>query len=175
MHLVNLDSTTRKYMLSEVDMDVANGRLYYSKRFTSKGLRDYESLLREAVIHHDAVWLGEQLIKEARMSGLETSRSGRGKIYTKRTPFSGHETFAFGEYNRFYIRGLCVRAINEGIDQLVVYRAFHVAVPRASSEVKIGSHIDPKVLLEDLRENIGKNTRSGIPGGPNSGISVRFP
>jgi len=175
MNLVNLDETTRRYMLEEIELDTTEGKLYYSKRLTAKGRSDYEGALREAVQNHDADWLADQLNREGRMHGVEVARSKRGRVYPKRTPSGDHLTVAYGEFNRFYIRGLCARAIAEGIDHLIVYRAREVRVARRRSMAKLGSHVDPQNLLDDLRENIGRATRLGIPGGPNSGISVKLP
>ena len=115
MNLVNLDETTRRYMLQEIDGDVKAGQLYLSKRFTDKGIQDYESLLREATQHHDAQWLAAQLNTANRMRSGEVSHSKKGTPYVKKTPFGDHETTAFGEFNRYYIRGLCARAIDEDI------------------------------------------------------------
>jgi hypothetical protein len=175
VNLVNLDRKTREYIAKEIDMDVKAGRLYYSRRFTQKGREDYENLLRTAVESYDPEWLADQLQRAGRMRGTETSHSRRGTPYIKRTPLGDHETAAFGEFNRFYIRGLCARAIDEGTEHLIVYRALEVAEPRSSSMAIVGAEVDPGKLLQDLRENVGKATRLGIPGGPNSGISVRLP
>jgi len=175
MELENLDPETRKYMLAELDIDVKSNRLYLSSRFTPQGRADYEGLLREAISKHDPTWLASQLAIAGRMSPAEVSRSKKGKPYIKRTPWSDHMTAAFGEFNRFYIRGLCARAIAQGIPQVQVYRAIAVEHERSESQRLIGSLIDCEALLMDLRENVGRATRLGAPGGPNSGISVRLP
>ena len=175
MNLTNLDDVTRMYMIKEIDLDVREGRLYYSKRLTEKGRADYEELLKESAEKYDAAWLAEQLKQGGRMKGAEVSQSKKGRTFVKRTPYRDHETAAYGEFNRYYVRGLCLRAIDEKIDHLVVYRAKEVHTARYGSTVKIGSQVNPQELLDDLRENIGRDTRLGIPGGPNSGISVRLP
>ncbi len=82
---------------------------------------------------------------------------------------------AEGEFNRFYARGLCRRAIAEGIEALVVYRAKEVVNPRAESVALIGKSLPAKQLLEDLRAHIGTDTALGLPPGPNSGLSVKLP
>ena len=175
MNLVNLDEITRRYMLQEIDGDVRAGRLYLSKRFSEKGRQDYEALLREATQNHDAQWLAEQLNTGGRMRAAEVSHSKRGTAFVKRTPLGDHETTAFGEFNRYYIRGLCARAVDEGIKEVIVYRALDVTQERASSAQLIGSSVDAATLLADLRDSIGTGTRMGIPSGPNSGISVKLP
>src|ERR1700736_5858800 len=115
MNLVNLDQMTRRYMLQEVDVDVRVGRLYFSRRLTQNGQAEYEALLRDAIEQYDAHWLAAPLKAGGRMDSPELSRSGGGAPIVKRTPFGDHETLAFGEFNRFYIRGLCARAVAEGI------------------------------------------------------------
>jgi len=85
------------------------------------------------------------------------------------------QRLAEGEFNRFFLRGLCLRAIDEGIDEVIVYRARASSSPRSESEALVGTRFDPKVLLNDLRENLGVDTALGLPPGPNSGLSARLP
>ena len=86
MNLVNLDDATRRYMLEEINLDVREGKLYYSKRFTEKGHADYEMLLRQAAQNYDADWLADQLNREGRMKSVEAGRSRRGRVFPKQTP-----------------------------------------------------------------------------------------
>ncbi|MEP7135666.1 MAG: hypothetical protein ABI904_12105 [Chloroflexota bacterium] len=175
MNLVNLDDITRKYMLEEITSDIKANKLYRSKRLTSNGLSDYERLLHEAVEKYDADWLALQLKEGGRMAALETSHSKTGRPIVKHTPASDHITLADGEFNYYYVRGLCRRAIDENVEYLEVYRAKEVMQQRAQSSVAIGSKVNPKELLDDLRVEIGlRGKRFGICSGPNSGISIRF-
>lgn len=96
-------------------------------------------------------------------------------MYTARVPVNAPEVMSEGEFNRFYCRGLCQRAIKNGIKGLIVYRAKAVAQPRPESEAKIGMVIDPSVLLNDLRTATGLEPALGIPPGPGSGLCVRLP
>ena len=90
-------------------------------------------------------------------------------------PYTAPETLAEGEFNRFYARGLCRRAIEEGTSQLIVYRAKQVMNARSASQAKIGTKISAKELLQDLRTHPGVDTALGLPQGPNSGLSVKLP
>jgi hypothetical protein len=175
INLVNLDQVTRGYMLQEVEMDIKANRLYDSPRLTKKGKEDYQGLLRTAIEHHDPHWLAEQLNAQGRMTSLEPGRSKKGTRFIKHTPSDDHRILAFGEFNRFYIRGVCARAIKEGKGHVIVYRALEASKPRRQSNALIGKEIDAQELLTDLRENEVDKTRLGIPGGANSGISVRLP
>ncbi len=82
---------------------------------------------------------------------------------------------AGGEFNRFYLRGLALRAIDEGIEEIEVYRARQVADPRPESEALIGKRLPARALLDDLRANKGFGTFLGVPMGPHSGLSARLP
>jgi hypothetical protein len=82
---------------------------------------------------------------------------------------------AEGEFNRFYVRGLCRRALAEGIERLEVYRAKEVSEPRPESWNKIGNLMDPQAVLIDVRVSIGVETALGMPQGPNSGLTLRIP
>ncbi|RKG58962.1 hypothetical protein D7X30_15455 [Corallococcus sp. AB011P] len=84
------------------------------------------------------------------------------------------DTFAEGEFNRFYIRALCRRAEEDDIEHLVIYRAKAAESPRVESEMRIGQAMVPDRLLRDLRTNIGVGTALGLPQ-PNSGLSVHLP
>jgi hypothetical protein len=168
LNLVNLDSRTRKLMLEELEVDVQAGNLYLSPRLSSIGRRDYEGLLREAIQSGNDAMLAGALRSAGRMNQIETTVKGH-----KNVPVTAPETLAEGEFNRFYARGLCRRAIEDSTG-VVVYRAKQVQTPRADSEAKIGAQMDAQALLNDLRNSIGVEPALGLPPGPNSGLSVQL-
>lgn len=89
-------------------------------------------------------------------------------------PFNAAETLGEGEFNRFYSRGLCARAIAEQVSGVRVYRAKDVASPRSASISMVGQVFDPAILLDDLRTHIGVEPALGLPPGPNSGLSIEL-
>ena len=97
-----------------------------------------------------------------------------GKPYAKRVPVNAAQTLAEGEFNRFYARGLCRRAITEDVGSVRVYRAKAVENPRTASVEMIGAHLDAASLLDDLRTHIAMDTALRLPPGPNSGLSVEL-
>lgn len=173
--LINLDDCTRQFMLAEMEQDVFQGNFYVSPRLSQNGQRDYENLLRAAINSYDDVWLANSLRLNGRMNGTEPRRKHNGGVTTAKIPETAPDTLAEGEFNRFYIRGLCIRALEDSVRHLIIYRAKEVSNPRAESEVKIGARIDAKALLNDLKTHTGVDTALGLPGGPNSGLSVRLP
>jgi len=175
MNLINLEADrVRAFMLEEVERDIANGTLYLSKYFNGTGEARYPDLLRDAVRNHDDNWLANSLRQHGCMNATATRRKPKGGYTEVKVPVTAPDTFAEGEFNRFYARGLCRLAIEQGVQALYIYRAKPVAVPRPDSQAKIGTPIEPNALLVDLRTHQGVDTALGLPPGPNSGLSVRL-
>lgn len=175
LSLENLDASTRRYMIEEIDMDRAEGHLYISSRLNQAGRDRYPDLLREAAERHDDAWLAQRLRAEDLFSTHESRRTPSGGTTSAKVPVTAPETLAEGEFNRFYARGLCRRAVSETVQEVEVYRAKQVSQPRPSSEAMIGSRLDPNALLNDLRSAQGVEPALGMPPGPNSGLSIRLP
>jgi hypothetical protein len=175
LHLVNLDEKTRKYMLSEIESDVSKGTLYISPRLSLRGRQDYVALLKQAAIGYDDGWLAGNLRVNGRISSEEQRRKPKGGYTTARVPVTAPDTLAEGEFNRFYIRGLCLRAIEHEVAEVVVYRAKEVTKPRLESEALIGARLNVRSLLQDIRTHPGVDTALRLPPGPNSGLSVQLP
>ena len=116
--------------------------------------------------------LAHELLTNCCLKKNEPRTMKNGTIMVK-VSNRAHETLADDEFNRFYIRGVCRKAIEESIE-VEAYRAKNVSKPRADSTSKIGTTYNPNKLLEDLRGNIGISTSLGLPSGPNSGLSIRL-
>ena len=160
-------------MLDELEQDVASNKLYLSPRLNDAGRRNYENLMRSAIQKGDDISLANSL---AGMSKDYEQRAKKSGGYTTvKVPVTAPETLAEGEFNRFYCRGVCRRAQEEGLDEVEVYRAKAVRNPRPESQVLVGSKIKADRLLHDLRTNIGVDTALRVPAGPNSGLSIRLP
>ncbi|MBQ1764938.1 MAG: hypothetical protein IIZ92_18845 [Aquincola sp.] len=169
----NLDDVTRKHMADEV----ALGNHYMSPRLTAAGLAAWPGLLANAVARENDDWLAEQLLAHGHFRS-EESYTRNGKQFTRRiNQESSAVQLAEGEFNRIYVRALCIRATEAGQDHLVVYRGKAVAQPRPESEAKIGTSVPVVVLLEALRKNdfVTIESALGVPGGPNSGLTCRLP
>ena len=173
---LNLDATTRAFMSEEVDRDAAQGALYLSPRLTDRGRRSWPELLRAAVRNGNERTLAESLMGTGRLREHEYRQGRRGWPKEVQVPRTAAVTLAEGEFNRFYIRGLCLRAAAEGIAEVVVYRAKAVQVPRPESLRLVDSRLAVASLLDDLRAHSGEEEPAlKVPGGPNSGLSVRLP
>ena len=174
LHYANLDENTRSFMLSEVDLDLSHEKLYMSPRLNEPGEQNYVSLLKEAIEHHDDAWLAEQLRSRGYMKEDVQRRKRGGEFTTVRVPKNAPDTLSEGEFNRFYARGLCVRVIEEGMDQVEVYQGKPVGKPRPESETMLGERLSAEVLLKDLRESSGVEPALGLQRRTNSGLTVRI-
>jgi hypothetical protein len=174
LHLNDLDDDTRQLMLEELLDDLTNERQYLSSRLNDRGRAEYSALLREAISSGDDASLARALEHGQCMAPFENRRRPSGGYASVRVPVTAAATLAEGEFNRFYIRALCRRALEVGVAQVEVYRAKAVSQARPQSEALLGKPIDAAVLLDDLRRNIGVDTALGVPAGPGSGLSVRL-
>ena len=172
LYYENLDARTRQFMLEEVELDTTEGFLYISPRLNQAGRREYERRMREAISEHDDAWLATELRYGDYFNPTEQRQTKRG-ITTAKVPSNAPDTLAEGEFNRFYIRGVCKVALEDSIPEVEVYRGRESSRPRPESEALIGSRLPADALLEDLRQSVGGSAL--IPPGPNSGVTVRLP
>lgn len=172
LYYENLDDRTRRFMREEVGLDVSEGVLYLSSRLNPSGQQDFERLLVEAVSEHDDEWLAEQLRYGDYLNSTLQRQTKKG-VTTQKMPSNAPDTLAEGEFNRFYIRGVCRVALEDGIEEIEVYRGRASSRPRPESEAMIGERLPAYILLEDLRLSPGAKPALGFPG-PNSGLTVRL-
>jgi hypothetical protein len=205
--LFDLDDTTRKWMMEEYRHDLDKGALFVSPLLSDRGRREYPDLLKEAIGRHDEAWLASALGSGDRMNLTQKSvHQGSGEHHklafraghsnpkagipaddaAQEVPTSTPQVLAEGVFNRYYARGLCRRAIDEGVDALEIYRYSRAAGVHFTdqslgepSEPGIdrtgGTTVDPKELLARLRNTPEEEMDTGVPGEPNSGLSVRLP
>jgi hypothetical protein len=171
----NLDDATRAFMLEEIEMDIAAGTIYVSSYLNDRGCATWPDLLRQAALGGTDDSLAQAIRNDDCLKTHVPRAKPKGGFTIAAVPYTAHETMGEGEFGRYYARGLCRRAIAEGVTGLEVYRAKGVAVPRPASEAKIGTIVDPKVILDDLRNTQGVEPALGLPPGPNSGLTLRIP
>ena len=178
-NFVDLDDKTRTFMLAAIEDADRIGNIYYSTRFNDTGRREWLWLLKQAAREHDAQWLADQVENNHLMRELEGGRSPQGSYLVKHIPQeAAAQTLAEGQFNRFYMLGLCRRARAEGVTHLEVYRARETSSPRPESQAMIGKLISVAEVEDQLRDTKASlkspflHVRSGIslkiPAGPAS-------
>lgn len=160
-------------MVAEISHDIESGDLYHSRWFTSAGRDAYPNLLTAAGAQFDDDWLAAELSAPGMFELSYVKATPSGGTTVARVPRTAPQTFAEGEFNRFSLRGLCLRAMDEG-KSIEAYRAKSVVAERSESAMLLGTRFDPARLLADLRANPGIETALGLPVGPNSGLSGKL-
>jgi hypothetical protein len=171
----NLDQTVRQHMLDELESDIRSNNYYKSKRLRVGMENEWLDIFKKAVELHNDAWLESQIrILKILVEREEQSRNG--KIIEKDVPHDAAETLATGEFNRLYMRGICLDVISSSKNEVEVYRGKSVAHARSESQQLIGKKLKADLLLKELRDfnkNIGVDAALGLPPGPNSGISIK--
>jgi hypothetical protein len=168
----NLDEATRAAMLEAIEEADLSNNIYLSTRFNEAGNKQWLHLLKQAAKEYNEHWLAYQLEANELMKDFEGAHKPSGGYTIKHVPHTASETMAEGQFNRFYILGLCKRAKSEGISHLVVYRAKERSDPRTESQLLIGTKLSIDEVEAQLKEK--KASFSSPLVKPNSGISVKL-
>ncbi|HEY9429407.1 MAG TPA: hypothetical protein VIR34_19770 [Gemmatimonadaceae bacterium] len=168
----DLDPVTRGFALAEFDGDAARGQLTVSSRIRPTSTEEYESLLREALAYYDDRWLEDRV--EGLVVDFELRQTPSGATTTAKLPSYAPRVLAEGDFNRYYMRGVCARAVAEGRGVVEVYRARVSAEPRPESQELEGQRLDAATLLRQLRTRYADSDEEPTLGKPNSGLSVRL-
>lgn len=172
--LADLDDETRRYMLAELDHDLARDNRYSGKYLSELGAERYPELLREAIEQGTEDSLAVALTEPGLFMDSYMKRKPSGGYAPAKVPRTAPTTLAEGEFNRLYLRGLCRRALATEGSEIEIYRARTSVEPRAESIALVGSRLNPLELLQDLREHTGVDLALRLPPGPNSGLSGRL-
>jgi hypothetical protein len=153
----------RELMEQELDRDILSKKLYFSTFMPEDKKGNYIELCRVQFK------TGSELTINKEVSSLLTiARSANGR----KRPVDAHITFGEGEFNRYYMRAVCLLAQNIG-KKVLAYRYKKPLQARSSSEAIIGKVFEPQEVLNELRLIPGSPTKFGL-GEPNSGISLKL-
>ncbi|MFA6957723.1 MAG: hypothetical protein WC538_17800 [Thermoanaerobaculia bacterium] len=170
----NLDLRTREYMLREIELDAASGTLYLSPRLRPESEQQYVSSLRDAARAHSEHWMAEQIRARRLLRSEEERTSLNGGTVTLRVPLTACDSLAEDEFNRFYARAICARAVDIGLPHVEVYRAKAVSMLRPESESIIGTRLAADALLARLRKANRVEHALGLTEVARTGVTVRL-
>ncbi len=169
--LLSLENV-RNELITEIRNDIDKKKLYISTRLNSEGVEYYPNLLLEIAESGTIESFYEKLSSKYFVSH-EYRKSQNGGQSLKKVPSNANVTLCEGEFNKFYMRAVCVKAMknNECVE---VYRAKPVSNPRSESEALIGKILSASDLYKDLIAPINDDTPRILPAGPNSGLSIKL-
>lgn len=162
LNYTQLTETTRRFMMQEFEQ----GGHYISLRLNEGGRTRWVSLLKDALQYHTDVWLERELIRRNCLVATEYLKSAMGKTVTRAVNREQiAKGLAEGEYNRFYLRALCLAARQRGYMHLIVTQGKIVPNAPPASRKSVGTAIEIGHLLNALRTNGYKhiNTVLGAP------------
>jgi hypothetical protein len=168
----SLDPVTRRYALAELDSDLATDKFHVSERLRPTAIKEYERYLHEAIRYYDDRWLEEHTADL--LVDFEHRRTRSGGTTTARIPDMAARMLAEGDFNRYYMRGVCLRAIEEGREVVEVYRARLSIEPRRESAELEGHRLPAREVLNYLRGQPSAQPEVTALARTNSGLSVRL-
>ena len=168
----NLDPVTRRFALEELQRDMDSGDFQASDRLRPEGVGEYKKLLHEAIRYYDDRWLEERA--EDLIVEHEPRRTRSGAVIEARVPSMAVRMLAEGDFNRYYMRGLSLRAIAEDRGVVEVYRARLSLDARPDSAEIEGRRVNPSEVLAWLRGKPSDDPDAAKLGRPNSGLSLRL-
>lgn len=166
----DFDEITRLLMVSELERDINNGLFYepvsMQKSYIPVYKRMLKSVFEKGSVETLRTGFTMSFFKPKDQRGRKISDSIKGMI-------------AFSDFNRYYIRALLLRAIEEN-KSLAVYRAKQSANERMESKLSLRTIYSSKVQLQKLLE-ITRDYRILFNLNPpleilkpNSGLSLRL-
>jgi DNA repair protein RadC len=165
----DLTADTRTRMLQELARDVEQKQIFYDARLVESSRTLYLRLLADALEQGSPESFSEAILKNSLLNPTEMREIGEGRRVQAKVSKIAHRNIGEAEFNRYYMRAICLKAIEQSIEELAVYRARASANPRPDA----ADRKNAKDLLEHLRTtNI--SVLGSFPG-PNSGRSVRIP
>lgn len=157
-NFVELDELTRQLMERELRTDIAtNGSPYFGTTLTDRGRHDYVDILSTAIASGDE-------------SGLVAALGEYGRVAS--SPADAARKLGRTEFNRYYIRAICLRAAAHNTNVVIVYRAHGAISPRPGSISLDGTEQSAPVILANLRGTQGMDATTGL-GRVNSGLTIR--
>lgn len=166
-NFLNLEEETRKLMLDEINSDISEDKLYFSNRLSIIGKENYiPSLLESAKNGNDETFTNFM----AQNDNFNQFEVVQGK--SKKVPNNAASLLCQSEFNRYYIRAICLRAIDLNQEKIEIYRGRESSWARPESEMLIGTKLNAKDLLEDIRNSIGTSPK--LFPEINSGLTVKL-
>ena len=164
LNYTQLTETTRRFMMQEFEQ----GGHYLSPRLNEAGRARWITLLKDALQYHTDVWLERELIRRNCFAVSEYLKSSMGKTVTRAiNREQAAKVLAEGEFNRFYLRGLCIGAKARGLTHLIVTQGRIIPNAPPASRKSVGTPVEVNALLAILRDHGYKHidTALGAPEG----------
>lgn len=151
----HLQHNIRRLMLLELLWSCQHDAVYLSKYLTQAGRDVYPQLLAQALESGSPNSLCDAL--------------NAPNLWREGAPRNSVQTFAWDEFNKYYMRALCHWILEHSGYEITVVRGRHSGAHRNSSDAQVNRPRDAAGLLRQLRQRPAIN-----PFGANSGLTLRI-
>jgi hypothetical protein len=170
LHLKQLDRRTRALMLEEIDEAETVGSLHMSELLSVHGKINYATLFKHAVKNGNDETFAQALVARESFKGHEIRVVEDKTLWIEINPHVAASNLAEAEFNRYYVRAICKRALQDGISTVTLYDANEKNGSSAEFETLMNKAIDAAALLRDLKG--GAALHSNLK--PNQSLSVKI-
>ena len=145
---------TRARMLEEFEAEEA-GTPFRSPRLSPLGRQAFPDIMREVIKNGNDETLLNNLNHPSFWNEMEPYQR-KGQAHFRRVNYTNAaRTFALTEFNTWYVRRLCRRLLDEGVNLCQVYRAELAQVPRSECLVHEGSSLAFRPSITDTVHTTG--------------------
>lgn len=123
MTFEEFDGTTRRYMLKELEAELASGNPYLGQNLSIAGRAAFPELMRAAINRGNEETLAAKLNRPSLWEEKETYTLKGVSRQRRINVRQASERLALTEFNTWYVRGLARRLMDEGEEHCQVYRA----------------------------------------------------
>ena len=148
------------------------GDTWTTPRRVNRGVDNADGRPVRVIARNDDRWLEDRV--EGMVVHSELRQTPSGATTTAKLPSYAPRVLAEGDFNRYYMRGVCARAMAEGRGMVEVYRARLSTEPRPESRELEGQRLNAAALLDELRTKYAEASQEPTLGKPNSGLSIRL-
>lgn len=176
MNFEELDTTTRRYMLQELEVELASERPYSGRNLSTVGRAAFPDLMREAIGNGNEETLGVVLNRPELWNRMEPYERG-GVLRQRRINVrQASERLALTEFNTWYVRGLSKRLLDEGVTHCQAYRAAEPRWEPAECSAHEGQLFTVQEIYDGHRAKywpVANPTAVSIPFGPGCHHTIR--
>jgi hypothetical protein len=173
LNLENLSTDIRNFMDEELQYDIDNQNLSISSRLNKHGKSNYVSMMKKAIKRGSDGTLANDILVNHFLRDVEEIRSGDHAVVSK-IPGNANILIAETEFNKYYVRALCRKAIKDERIKLEIYIAKEVLIEKSSIEKMLRNEVFPYSLIKKLRDNIRVDVALGFPKELNLPVSLRI-
>ena len=177
MNFEELDEKTQKWMLEEFNDEEKSGNPYRSLILSVEGLKQFPTLMEEAIRNGNEITLSQMLSKGSFWkSSIDRRIKSGGTTSVRVDPQKAANRLALTEFNTWYVHGFARRLMEEGEEKCQVYRAEQAIEPRCECKIYENQIFDVKKIYDSHRARYHPKlnpTAFSIPTGANCHHTIR--